>query len=97
MKEYIYNHEQVLKAIEGLFPKEQRNEVLEMLNLYGNQNGKGKERVFLAVLKLSQGDEEKILYILNIASIDFRDVLYWAEYDKEGKEIPNPYRELGIE
>ena len=73
------------------------NEIQEILNLYDNQDSKGRERVFLAVLKLSQGDEEKLFHFLNEASIDFRDVLFGAEYDKNGKEISNPYKEFGIE
>ena len=97
MKEYIYNDEQVLRAIKRLFPEEKMNEVQEMLSLYGDQNGKGRQRICLAVLKLSQGDEERLLYFLNEALIDFRDVLSLAEYDKNGKEILNPYKELGVE
>ena len=94
MKKYIYTDDQVLKAIKKLFPKEKVYEIREMLNLYGAQSGEGRNRVFLAVLKLSQGDENDFLHFLNEASIDFRDVLLGAEYDKERKEIPNPYQEL---
>ena len=97
MKEYIYDNQQVLTAIKKLFPKEKVNEIQEILSLYGDQDGKGRQRVCLAVLKLSQGDEGKLIHFLNEASIDFRDVFFWAEYDKNGKEIPDPYKELGVE
>ena len=97
MKEHIYNNQQVLTAIKKLFSKEKVKEIQEILSLYGSQEGKGGQRVCLAVLKLSQGDEERLFHFLNEASIDFRDVLFWAEYDKNGKEIPNPYKELGVE
>jgi hypothetical protein len=40
----------------------------------------GQARVQLAILKLSEGDLDKLLYFAHVAKIDFRDVLAWAEY-----------------
>jgi hypothetical protein len=95
MKEY--KKDQVLRAIENLFPAHKVKEIQEFLNLYEAQDERGKSRVLLAVLKLSGGDEKKLVHFLNEAAIDFRDVLMCAEYDKEGKEIPEPYKGIGIE
>lgn len=40
-------------------------------------------RVQLAVLKLSEGDAEKLKRFIDAARIDFRDVLAWAEYPQQ--------------
>ena len=33
----------------------------------------------LAILKLSAGDEERLLYLTGVAKQDYRDVLMWAD------------------
>jgi hypothetical protein len=35
--------------------------------------------VQLAILKLSDGDTDKLLYYTDLAIKDFRDVLFWTE------------------
>jgi hypothetical protein len=40
-------------------------------------------RVQLAILKLSEGDPEKLLHYVQAARIDYRDVLAWAEYPEQ--------------
>ena len=40
----------------------------------------GRSRVQLAVLKLSEGRIDKLQHYVEQARMDFRDVLYWAEY-----------------
>lgn len=42
-----------------------------------------RERVQLAILKLSCGDADRLLATVQAANEDYRDVLWWAEY-------PNP-------
>lgn len=40
-------------------------------------------RVQLAILKLSEGDTERLLHFIEAARIDYRDVLAWAEYPEQ--------------
>ncbi len=40
--------------------------------------GRGRERVQMAILKLSEGKIDKLRHYLEQAKKDFRDVLYWS-------------------
>ena len=54
---------------------------MAMLNEYGTEPyEQERERVQLAILKLAEGDIDKLLHFTQAAKGDFRDVLYWAEY-----------------
>jgi len=44
----------------------------------------------MAILKLSEGDLTKLRHYIDAAQQDYRDVIYWAFYDKDDKEIPFP-------
>jgi hypothetical protein len=51
------------------------------------------DRVLLAVLALSEGDLDRLAHFSQAATVDPRDVLYWAENPPEGDE-PRSYEEL---
>jgi len=96
MKKYTY--ENVIKAISIAFPNEKTEQILKLLEIYGKEQYEyEKERVHLAILKLSNGDIKKLHDYLNLAKIDYRDVLMAAEYYLDGSEIVEPYRIIGIE
>ena len=60
--------------------------VLELLDSYGVEPyERERERVQVAILKLSAGSEEKVREYLAVAKRDYRDVLFWAEYPEESK------------
>ena len=60
--------------------------MLELLDSYGVEPyERERERVQLAVLKLSEGNEEKVREFVTVAKRDYRDVLFWAEYPEEAK------------
>ena len=60
--------------------------VLELLDSYGVEPyERERERVQVAILKLSAGSEEKVRKYLAVAKRDYRDVLFWAEYPEESK------------
>lgn len=61
-------------------------EVLNLLNLI-NSNDAGGYRVIRCVLALAQGNMNKLKELTELASKDWRDVIYWAEYDKSGNQI----------
>ena len=44
-----------------------------------------RERVQVAILKLSAGSEEEVREYVAVAKRDYRDVLFWAEYPEESK------------
>lgn len=64
-----------------LFLDTQLEEVMLMLDQYGQNPGeRERERMQLAILKLSTGSMEKLCHYLKMAQTDYRDVLMGAEY-----------------
>jgi hypothetical protein len=60
--------------------------VQELLDSYGVEPyERERERVQVAILKLSAGSEEKVREYVAVAKRDYRDVLFWAEYPEESK------------
>jgi len=60
--------------------------VLELLDSYGVERyERERERVQVAILKLSAGSEAKVREYVAVAKRDYRDVLFWAEYPEESK------------
>ncbi len=45
--------------------------------------GNEPERVRLAILVLADGDPRAVTDMVSAAQLDYRDVLYWAEYPEE--------------
>jgi hypothetical protein len=50
-------------------------------------------RIIVAVLKLSEGDLDRLRHFVDVANADSRDVIYWAEYPRDPGE-PKSYVEL---
>lgn len=60
------------------------DELLQVLLQYGGREGdRERERVQLAILKLSDGDSVKLRSNVEAALLDYRDVLAWAEYPEQ--------------
>lgn len=78
--------EQVRAACARRFPDEDAATILAILDLYGVEpHEPERERVPLAILKLSGGDADRVLATVEAANRDYRDVLRWAEYpDPDG-------------
>jgi hypothetical protein len=63
-----------------------RNWARVLLDDYGMEpDERERERVQLDILKLSDGNEEKVREYVAVAKRDYRDVLFWAEYPEESK------------
>jgi len=76
--------EQVRAACARCFPDGDAATIVAILDLYGIEaHEPERERVQLAILKLSCGDADRLLATVQAANEDYRDVLWWAEY-------PNP-------
>src|SRR5229473_3137111 len=80
------SRDEVVVAVQAAFPKSSRTRVMELLDAYGVESyERERERVQLAMLKLSGGSEEKLREFLAVAKRDYRDVLFWAEYPEESR------------
>jgi hypothetical protein len=70
----------VEQRAQALFPQLELALVLSILDEYGALDFENeRERVQLAILKLSAGDEGDLLHYVSAAKLDYRDVLMWAE------------------
>lgn len=79
-----HTREEVVAVAKGKFPAGQVSEVMEILDLYGIEPHENeRERVQLAILKLSDGDEGELLHFVEAAKQDYRDVLFWADHSQE--------------
>ena len=62
------------------FPTLELAVVLSILDEYGTESHERERgRVQLAILKLSAGDESKLLHYVAAAKQDYRDILMWSE------------------
>ena len=69
----------VQRQIEQIFPQADWEGVGAILSLYGEEAHEPEsERVQLAVLRLTQGNPQKLLQVVESAKQDYRNVLYWA-------------------
>src|SRR5438552_5954382 len=81
-----HTRDEVVAVVQKTFPENARSRVLELLDSYGVESyERERERVQLAILKLSEGNEEKVREFVAVAKRDYRDVLFWAEYPEEAK------------
>lgn len=75
------SQEQLLEAIKQTFPAAEPEAILEVLSRYGQApHEREQQRVHLAMLKVSQGDLDKLNAALKLAKEDYRDILMQAEY-----------------
>ncbi len=80
----------IRRRIEQDFPLQAREEVSNALARYGEQpHEREPERVQLAVLILADGNLDKIAHYLEVASKDYRDVLWWSETPPLGDVPPD--------
>ena len=69
--------QRVLDQIAKEFPATEQTSVTELLSSY---SGPESGRVTWDILKLSNGSLENVPRFVQAAQVDYRDVLYWAEY-----------------
>jgi hypothetical protein len=100
-----HSRDEVVAAIQAGFPESSWTRVLELLDGYGVEpHERERERVQLAILKLSEGNEEKLREFVAVAKRDYRDVLFWAENPEEARldtpekkeRIKKMFEQLGI-
>ncbi len=87
--------ESVLRVVRKQFPAVYTQEIMDILELYGTEpNEEERLRVQMAILLLSDGDQNKVKHYCKLAKNDYRDVLYWAEFTSDAQPIEDPYKSL---
>jgi hypothetical protein len=90
--------EWVQRAVEASFSEPERALALGLLEeIVGNET----PRVKLAALALAGGSLAELRRMVAAARLDYRDVLYWAEYPEESgrmtrEQAADRYRALGV-
>jgi hypothetical protein len=69
----------VIERVTKEFKPEEHDIVLSYLEEYTGGDDRGRERVLMAILKLSKGSAEDVANYVDAAKVDFRDILWWAE------------------
>ena len=69
--------DRLFESIATEFANADRTAVIELLISY---SGPEPDRVRWDILELSKGSLEKVRQYIEAARIDYRDILYWAEY-----------------
>ncbi len=64
------------------YPPESKLAVMQSLAKY---QGPERNRVIRCIVHLSGGDPQRTFHFAGVAAQDYRDVIYWAEYDEEGR------------
>jgi hypothetical protein len=73
-----HSREEVIAAVTAAFSESDAATILGVLDLYGVlEHERERERVQLAIIALSEGNEDKLLYFVQAAKTDYRDILYW--------------------
>ena len=81
-----HTRDEVVAVVQKTFPESARARALELPDTYGVESyERERERVQLAILKLSEGNEEKLREFVAIAKRDYRDVLFWADDPDEAR------------
>lgn len=91
-----HSRAQVVSAVSAAFPRADAIAILALLDEYGvEDHERERDRVQLAILNLSEGDEAKLRYFVGIAKRDYRDVLFWSDCPEEAKiDTPEKKRRL---
>lgn len=75
------------RKLRSLFPEAKlRHEVVSILDGYGIEDYEREAvRVRLAILKIAEPTLESVAKTTQMAKVDYRDVLSWAEYPRQIK------------
>jgi hypothetical protein len=81
-----HSRARVAAAVRAGFPDADPDAIFAVLDEYGTEaHQRERERVQLAMVNLSEGDEAKLRYFLEVAKQDYRDVLFWSDNPEEAK------------
>ena len=81
-----HSRARVAAAVRASFPDTEPDAILALLDEYGVEAyQRERDRVQLAIVDLSEGDQAKLRYFLEVAKQDYRDVLFWSDNPAEAK------------
>jgi hypothetical protein len=66
------------------YPRESLSAVSRSLATY---KGPERDRVIRCIVHLSGGDPQRVSHFVGVATQDYRDVIYWAEYNKQDHKV----------
>ena len=67
-------------AAREAFPDADHVAIMKLLNAYGTEPyERERERVQLTIIRICQGDASRLQYQVDIAKIDYRDILVFAD------------------
>lgn len=76
--------DRVLDKVAHYWPDVDPMEIMSILDEYGaDSSERGRDRVQLAILKLSGGQRDQLPELVSMAKRDYRDVLADAEYPEQ--------------
>lgn len=81
----------ILARLASDFPNESTGELAAVLREY---DGPERFRVIRCVVHIAAGNTHALVKNVESAAADYRDVIYWAEYDADGQRIKdynNPF------
>ncbi len=84
----------IVARVAADFVPADRGEAIELLELLVSEVG-SQPRVLRCVVFLSCGDLAMLVYYADRARSDWRDVIYWAEYDEQNRHVRNFNRPFG--
>lgn len=88
-----HSREEVIAVVQKTVPEDALTRILVLLDSYGVESYE-RERVQLAILKLSDGDEKKLREFVAVAKRDYRDMLFWADNPEDAKLTPEKRERL---
>lgn len=74
----------VAERLRADYPNEQLATLQALLSEY---DSKERARVVRSVVHLAEGNVDRLLHFIGCATTDYRDVIYWAEYDRNDQRI----------
>lgn len=72
-------------------------QALEILQRLGDDLDGDNARVLRCVVFLSRGELPLLVHYADRARCDWRDVVYWAEYDEKGRQASDFNRPIAID
>jgi hypothetical protein len=97
MKAMNIGRDLVLKKIKEIFPQENPEGVMAILDLHGVESyERERERVQLAILKLCNGRVDELVSNVEMAKQDYRDVLAYAEYPSEMRRSASDMQRMSL-
>jgi len=81
--------EEINRRVDAIWSDPAEREcVLAALQKFGHERYEREaERVHLAILKLCDARVDRVIELVAAAKKDYRDVLMWAEYPREGQAL----------